>query len=100
MTGSALSLVPVEKPPSSLAPQSGKVAFSHTSHKTIGCVAKGKGKDLKCSPELANIDRSAAIKLHPVATPDVTEKDGRQVMNISIPGGTATVEVPLARGVW
>jgi hypothetical protein len=100
MTGSALSLVPVEKPPSSLAPQSGKVAFSHASQKTIGCVPKGKGKDLKCSPELTTIDRSAAIKLHPVATPDVTEKDGRQAVNVSIPRGTATVEVPLARGVW
>lgn len=100
MTGSALSLVPVEKPPSSLAPQSGKVAFSHATQKTIGCVPKGKGKDLKCSPELASIDRSAAVTLHPVADPSVTENDKRQTVTVSLPKGTNTAEVSLARGVW
>lgn len=99
MTGSALSLVPVEKPPSSLQPQAGRVAFSHSSQKTIGCTSKGKGKDLKCSPELTNIDRGATITLHPVRGAGVSDKDARQTVNVSLPG-SAPVEVPLSRGVW
>lgn len=97
MTGSALSLIPVEKPPSSLVPQTGKVTFSHSSHKTIGCIAKGKGKELKCTPELTEIPGSASLTLRPIREKNVMEKDRRQtvVVNVSNP-----VEVPLSRGVW
>jgi hypothetical protein len=98
MTGSAMALIPAEKPPSSLLPRSGKVTLRHSAQKTIGCVQKSKGRDLKCVPELATITRSAAITLHPVAGPGVSDKEQRQAVKVTL--SKEAVDVPLARGIW
>jgi hypothetical protein len=100
LTGSAMSLIPVQKPPSSLLPQSGKVAFTHQSQKTIGCSAKGKGKDLKCVAELANADSSTFLTLRPVKSADPVTKDVRENVSVSLPRANAAVDVTLSRGVW
>lgn len=98
MTGSAMALIPAEKPPSSLLPRSGKVTLRHSAQKTIGCVQKSKGRDLKCVPEFSTITRSAGLTLHPVTGPDVSDKDPRQAVKITL--SKEAVDVPLARGVW
>jgi hypothetical protein len=101
LAGGSLSLVPTEKPPSSLEPtQSGRVTFTHTSERVIGCSAKGKGKDLKCVADKAASDASTSLVLRPSSSSQVAEKDKRQPVTVSLPASPRPVEITLGSGVW
>lgn len=101
LAGGSLSLVPAEKPPSSLAPgQSGRVTFSHTSDRVVACTAKGKGKDLKCVADKMASDASTSLTLRPTPSSEVAEKDKRQPVSVALPKTAGPIEVALAAGVW
>lgn len=101
LAGSAMSLVPAEKPPSSLGEaQTGRVTFTHTSQRVVACNAKGKGKDLKCRSDRVSLDATTSVTLHPTPSAEVADKDKRQPVSIGLPKTSGPVEVSLAAGVW
>ena len=88
-----------QEPPSSLEPgQRGTVNLSHAAVRVVSCALN---KKLTCSAAKQGVDSSATVSLNPIPDAQITSKDKRESVQVSLPkeGGVAQ-KLVLGMGVW
>ena len=89
-----------QEPPSSLEPgQRGIVHLSHAATRVVACTLNKQKQT--CSADKQAVDSSATVTLNPIVDAQITSKDKREPVQVSLPKeGGLPQKLALGTGVW